>query len=37
VVIGALGSLLEPHPESDLSTDLYFDSTPIIIMDESDY
>jgi hypothetical protein len=35
-VIEALGSPLEPHPESDLDTDLYFDSTPIAIMDESD-
>jgi hypothetical protein len=33
--IGALGSPLGPHPESDLSTDLYSGSTPIAIMDES--
>jgi hypothetical protein len=30
-VIGALGSPLEPHPESDLETDLYSGSTPIAI------
>jgi hypothetical protein len=30
-VIGALGSLLGPHPESDLETDLYSSSTPIAI------
>jgi hypothetical protein len=30
-VIGALGSPLGPHPESDLETDLYFGSTPIAI------
>jgi hypothetical protein len=35
-VIGALGSPLVPHLESDLRTDLYFGSTPIAIMDESD-
>jgi hypothetical protein len=29
--IGALGSLLGPHPESDLVTDLYSGSTPIAI------
>jgi hypothetical protein len=34
--IGALGSPLGPHPESDLVTDLYSGSTPIAIMDESD-
>jgi hypothetical protein len=28
VVIGALGSPLGPHPESDLVTDLYSGSTP---------
>jgi hypothetical protein len=33
--IGALGSPLEPHLESDLATDLYSDSTPIANMDES--
>jgi hypothetical protein len=32
----ALGSPLRPHPESDLPTYLYSDSTPIVIMDESD-
>jgi hypothetical protein len=35
-VIGALRSPLGPHSESDLATDLYSDSTPIAIMDESD-
>jgi hypothetical protein len=30
-VIGALGSPLGPHSESDLETDLYSDSTPIAI------
>jgi hypothetical protein len=35
-VIGALDSPLGPHLESDLATDLYSDSTPIAIMDESD-
>jgi hypothetical protein len=35
-VIGALGSTLGPHPESDLATDLYSDSSPIANMDESD-
>jgi hypothetical protein len=30
-VIGALGSPLGPHPESDLATDLYSASTPIAI------
>jgi hypothetical protein len=34
--IGALGSPLRPHPESDLPTYLYSDSTLIVIMDESD-
>jgi hypothetical protein len=29
--IGALGSPLGPHPESDLEIDLYSDSTPIAI------
>jgi hypothetical protein len=29
--IGALGSLLGPHLESDIETDLYSDSTPIAI------
>jgi hypothetical protein len=31
MVIGALGSPLGPHPESDLETDLYSGSTPIAI------
>jgi hypothetical protein len=35
VAIRALGSPLEPHPESDLETDLYSDSTPISNMDRS--
>jgi hypothetical protein len=35
--IGALGSLLGHHLESDLRTDLYSGSTPIAIMDESDH
>jgi hypothetical protein len=30
-VIGALGSPLGPHPESDLEIDLYSGSTPIAI------
>jgi hypothetical protein len=34
--IGAFGSPLGPHPESNLATDLYSDSTPIANMDESD-
>jgi hypothetical protein len=34
-VIGALGSPLEPHPKSDLVTDLYSDSTLIVNMDMS--
>jgi hypothetical protein len=34
--IEALGSPLGPHPKSDLATDLYSESTPIAIMDESD-
>jgi hypothetical protein len=34
--IGALSSPLGPHSESDLATNLYSDSTPIAIMDESD-
>jgi hypothetical protein len=33
--IGALSSSLGPHPESDLVTDLYYDSTPIANMDRS--
>jgi hypothetical protein len=36
-VIGALCSPLRPHPESDLATDLYSDSTPIANMDVSDH
>jgi hypothetical protein len=32
--IGALGSPLRPHPESDLATDLYFGSALIAIIDE---
>jgi hypothetical protein len=35
-VIGTLGSPLEPHPESDLVTYLYSDSTLIAILDEFD-
>jgi hypothetical protein len=35
VTIRALGSPLGPHPESDLVTDLYSDSTPIASMDSS--
>jgi hypothetical protein len=35
-MIGALDSPLEPHLESDLTTDLYYVSTPIANMDESD-
>jgi hypothetical protein len=35
-VIETLGSLLGPHPESDLVTDLYFGSTSIANMEESD-
>jgi hypothetical protein len=31
VAIGALGSSLEPHPESDIEIDLYSGSTPIAI------
>jgi hypothetical protein len=34
-VIGALGSPLVPHPESDLPTNLYFGATLIAITDES--
>jgi hypothetical protein len=34
-VIGVLDSPLEPHPESDLPTDLYSSSALIAIMDES--
>jgi hypothetical protein len=39
VTIRALGSPLEPHPESDLVTDLYSDSdsTPIASMDRSGF
>jgi hypothetical protein len=33
--IGALGSLLGPHPESDLVINLYSVSTPIANMDKS--
>jgi hypothetical protein len=36
VVIGALDSPLLPHPESDLDIDLYFGSTLIAIIGESD-
>jgi hypothetical protein len=36
VAIGALGSPLGPHPESNLATDLYSISTPIANMDKSD-
>jgi hypothetical protein len=36
VVIDALDSLLGPHPESDLPTDLYLGSIPVAIMDKSD-
>jgi hypothetical protein len=35
--IGALGSLLGPHPESDLATDQYYGSTLIAIKDESNH
>jgi hypothetical protein len=37
VVIGALGSPLGPHPESDLVIDLYSVSTPIANMNMSGY
>jgi hypothetical protein len=37
VAIGALGSPLEPHPESNLTTSLYSGSTQIAIMDEFDH
>jgi hypothetical protein len=37
VAIGALCSLLRPHLESDLPTDLYSVSTLIDIMDEFDH
>jgi hypothetical protein len=37
VAIGASGSLLGPHPEIDLTIDLYSDSTPIVIKDESNH
>jgi hypothetical protein len=33
--IGASDSPLGPHPERDLATDIYSDSTPIAIKDES--
>jgi hypothetical protein len=36
-VIMALDSPLGPHPESDLSTNLYFGFTPIANIDESDH
>jgi hypothetical protein len=36
VAIGALGSPLGLHPESDLATNLYSIFTPIAIIDESD-
>jgi hypothetical protein len=36
-VIGALGSPLGPHPESDLATNLYVGSTPMANMDESNH
>jgi hypothetical protein len=35
VAIGALGSPLGPHPESNLVTNLYSVSTPIVNMDRS--
>jgi hypothetical protein len=35
-VIELLGSPLEPHTESGLPADLYFASTPIATMNESD-
>jgi hypothetical protein len=35
VAIRALGSPLGPYSKSDLATDLYSDSTPMTIMDES--
>jgi hypothetical protein len=35
VAIGALGSPLEPYPESDIEIDLYFGSTPIAIKTSS--
>jgi hypothetical protein len=35
--IGAWDPPLEPYPESDIVTDLYSDSTPIAIIDMSDY
>jgi hypothetical protein len=37
VAIGALGTPLVSHPESNLTTTLYSGSTPIVIMDESDH
>jgi hypothetical protein len=36
-VIGASGSPLGPHSESDLATDLYSGDIPIANMDESDH
>jgi hypothetical protein len=36
VTIGSLDSPLRPHTESDLPTDLYFGSTPMVNMDKSD-
>jgi hypothetical protein len=36
-MIGALGSPLGPHSKSDLTIDLYSDSTLIAIMDESNH
>jgi hypothetical protein len=35
--IEALGSPSERHPESNLATNLYSDSTPIANMDEPDH
>jgi predicted deacylase len=37
VAIGALGSPLGPHPESDLATDLYPGTTLIAIIYESNH
>jgi hypothetical protein len=37
VVIVALGYPLGPYPESDLTIDIYYGSTPTVIMDESDH
>jgi hypothetical protein len=36
VAIGTLGYPLGPHPESELTTNLYFGSTTIANLDESD-